>query len=409
MRNFHLQTGDIGISQNGAFDTGGLRGDLAEGQARRRVDRPEPQGLYLPHLERDACGTGFVVNVKGKKSHEIVEQALTVLLNLAHRGARGAEPNTGDGAGILLQMPHTFMQRVAGQVGIQLPAPRQYGVGMVFLPPDPEQRRHCQQGLEQIVRAEGQHVLGWRQVPTDNRLLGQSSRASEPFVSQIFIGRSHHINDDLAFERKLYLIRQQAEKAIRYGDVPGGHYFYIVSLSYKTIVYKGMLTAEQLPSFYPDLSHPSLETALALVHSRFSTNTFPSWERAHPYRYLIHNGEINTLRGNINWMRAREALFESAYFGHELAKALPVIDSDGSDTAMFDNCLEFLVLNGRSLPHAVMMMIPDRTELSVCRAATANRTVMTPALSRTSLTVNSQIEIITISSATSIVSSCPKR
>ncbi len=320
---------------------------------------PPKQGLYDPRFEHDACGVGFVVNIKGHRSNEIVQQALTVLRNLTHRGATGAEPNTGDGAGILMQLPHAFLTKAAAEAGIELPAPGQYGVGMVYLPPDELLRRAWQQRFERIIAQEGQRLLGWRRVPTNNASLGETALAGEPAVYQLFIGRNPAIIDDMAFERKLYVIRKQAEKAIRFSEMEGSRYFYVSSLSYKTIVYKGMLMSEQLAEYYPDLADPAIESALALVHSRFSTNTFPSWERAHPYRYLIHNGEINTLRGNINWLFAQQTRFQSALFGDDLPKILPVIDPNGSDSAMFDNCLEFLTLAGRSLPHAVMMMIPE--------------------------------------------------
>src|ERR671932_2776970 len=320
---------------------------------------PHKQGLYDPRFEHDACGIGFVVNIKGEKSHEIVQQALTVLQNLDHRGACGCEDNTGDGAGILLQVPHAFLQHACDGIGLQLPRPGQYGVGMIFLPRDREQRHQCERRFEDIVRREGQEVLGWRSVPTDNLYLGETAKSREPFIRQVFIKRSPDLHDDLAFERKLYIIRRQAENAIRYANLPGGDYFYIPSLSYKTLVYKGMLTPRQVLTFYPDLSDPLVETALAVIHSRFSTNTFPSWERSHPYRYLIHNGEINTLRGNENWMHARQVMLASELFGDDLKKAQPVINLDGSDSLIFDNALELLVLAGRSLPHAVMMMIPE--------------------------------------------------
>ena len=323
---------------------------------------PTKQGLYDPRFEHDACGIGFVVNIKGEQSHEIVEQALTVLENLDHRGACGCEDNTGDGAGILLQIPHAFLQHACDGIGLQLPRPGQYGVGMVFLPPDREQRHQCERRLEEIVRREGQEVLGWRGVPTDNLYLGETAKSREPSIRQVFIKRSADLRDDLDFERKLYIIRRQAESAIRYANIPGGDYFYIPSLSYKTLVYKGMLTPRQVATFYPDLTDPLLETALAVVHSRFSTNTFPSWERSHPYRYMIHNGEINTLRGNENWMHARQAMLASELFGDDVHKLFPIIQEDGSDSAKFDNCLEFLVLSGRSLPQAMMMMIPEPWE-----------------------------------------------
>jgi glutamate synthase domain-containing protein 2/glutamate synthase domain-containing protein 1/glutamate synthase domain-containing protein 3 len=322
---------------------------------------PPKQGLYDPQYEHDACGVGFVVNIKGKKSHEIVEQALTVLQNLDHRGARGSENNTGDGAGILMQLPHKFFQRVCAEAGITLPAPGDYGVAMVFCPPDENDCRQCSERFEQLVIEEGQHFLGWRDVPTANSTLGQTARSAEPRVRQAFIGRNPATvnGDPLAFERKLYIIRKRAEHSIRYANTYPGDRFYIPSLSSRTIVYKGMLLPEQVPAFYADLSEPDVESALAVVHSRFSTNTFPSWERAHPYRYLIHNGEINTLRGNVNWMHARQSTLESELFGDDLAKVMPIINPDGSDSAMFDEALEFLSLAGRSLPHVMMMMIPE--------------------------------------------------
>jgi glutamate synthase (ferredoxin) len=323
---------------------------------------PPKQGLYDPRFEHDACGIGFVVNIKGKKSHQIVEQALTVLQNLDHRGARGCEEETGDGAGILLQVPHAFLRRTCADIGVRLPEPGQYGVGMIFLPPDAAQRQLCEQRLEAIVREEGQEVLGWRDVPTNNSDLGDTARSCEPFIRQIFIRRNAAIQDDMAFERKLYVIRRRAENALRYGGMAGGEYFYVPSLSYKTLIYKGMLIPCQVPTFYPDLSDPLVETAIAVIHSRFSTNTFPSWGRSHPYRYLIHNGEINTLRGNENWMHARQAMLASELFGDDLPKLFPIIQEDGSDSAKFDNCLEFLTLSGRSLPHAMMMMIPEPWE-----------------------------------------------
>ncbi|MGE5549686.1 MAG: glutamate synthase large subunit [Bacteroidota bacterium] len=324
-----------------------------------RTGRPPKQGLYDPRFEHDACGIGFAVDIKGRKSHEIVRQALTILINLSHRGGSGSEPNTGDGAGILLQIPDTFLRSACAAQHLHLPPAGKYAVGMVFLPPDDEEREACEETFEKIVKEEGQGFLGWRTVPTDDRKLGATARSTKPFIRQAFIWRNPDLQDDLSFERNLYVIRRRAEKAIRNARTKGGQWFYIASLSCKTMVYKGMLTAAQVGEFYLDLADPALASALALVHSRYSTNTFPSWERAHPYRYIIHNGEINTLRGNINWMYARQSTFESPFFGKDLEHVLPVIDTDGSDSAIFDNSLEFLVLAGRSLPHAVMMMIPE--------------------------------------------------
>lgn len=320
---------------------------------------PPKQGLYDPQFEHDACGVGFVVNIKGQKSNTIVRQALTVLHNLSHRGATGAETNTGDGAGILLQTPHAFLKKVCAAAGFDLPAPRQYGVGMVFLPPSAIERRACEQHLEDLIAQEGQHLLGWRTVPTCNAALGQTAKSCEPVMRQVFVGRNPNLADDMAFERKLYVIRRRAEHDIRQGQMKWGEYFYVASLSCRTIVYKGMLLPDQVVGYYPDLSDPAMESALALIHSRFSTNTFPSWERAHPNRYIIHNGEINTLRGNINWIHAQQSLLRSELFGEDMAKLLPIVDPGGSDSAMFDNVLEFLTMCGRSLPHAMMMMIPE--------------------------------------------------
>ncbi len=319
---------------------------------------PLKQGLYDARYEHDSCGVGFVVDVKGRRSRRIVEQGIQVLLNLEHRGACGSEPNTGDGAGILLQIPHGFFARECESRKFKLPRAGDYAVGMVFLPRDGASRRECEHLFERIVNEEGQRVIGWRTVPTDDSRIGPTAKASRPVIRQIFIGRAQSIADDLAFERRLYVIRKRVSKGAKRGIHERGM-FYVSSLSSRTIVYKGMLTAGQLMAFYPELGDPAVESALALVHSRFSTNTFPSWARAHPYRYIAHNGEINTLRGNINWMYARESKFKSRVFGSDLHKILPVIDTDGSDSAMFDNALEMLMLAGRSLPHAMMMMVPE--------------------------------------------------
>ncbi|MFC5472161.1 glutamate synthase large subunit [Cohnella suwonensis] len=320
---------------------------------------PVKQGMYDPQFEKDACGMGFVAHIKGKKSHEIVEQALTLLFNMEHRGGQGSEPSTGDGAGILMQIPHRFFQSETEKLGFKLPEPGDYAVAMVFLPTEESVRRNHESIFEAIVAKEGQTLLGWRTVPTNDSMLGQSSKKVKPFVRQAFIARSDALASDMAFERKLYVIRKQAEQAIRFGGIEGADMFYFPSFSSKKIVYKGMLTTEQVGRFYPELREPTLETALALVHSRFSTNTFPSWERAHPFNYLIHNGEINTLQGNVNWMRARQTLFQSELFEGDLEKVKPVIAPDGSDTAMFDNTFEFMYLSGRSMAHAAMMMVPE--------------------------------------------------
>jgi len=323
------------------------------------VSSPRAQGLYDPRFEHDSCGIGFVVDAHGRRSHAIVAQAIQVLLNLEHRGACGCEKNTGDGAGILVQMPHAFLTEECGRAGIALPAPGRYGAGLVFLPTDPASRRRCQELFEKTAAEECLPVLGWREVPTHNASLGATARAGEPAMRQVFVGRPQALEDDLAFERKLYVLRRRVENAARTTGAAGEGMFYVPSLSHRTLVYKGMLIAPQLPEYFPDIVDPRVESALAMVHSRFSTNTFPNWARAHPYRFICHNGEINTLRGNVNWMHARESLFGSKLFGEDLQKVLPVIDADGSDSAMFDNVLELLVLAGRSLPHAVMMMIPE--------------------------------------------------
>src|SRR3954468_17546690 len=327
---------------------------------------PPAQGLYDPAHEHDACGVGFVVHVKGQRSHSIVEQALKVLINLLHRGACGCEANTGDGAGILIQMPDRFFRRETPRLGFTLPRERHYGAGLIFLPRDAALRAKIQTRFEEIIVEEGQRVLGWRDVPTDDSSVGPSAVAVEPCFRQLFIGRgaafaglAEDSETDLRFERKLYVIRKRVEHAVDAMGLPDRSSFYVPSLSSKTIIYKGMLTATQIAPMFPDLDDPEVESALALVHQRFSTNTFPSWPLAHPYRFVAHNGEINTLRGNINWMKAREALLDSDVLGDDLKKILPIIREGGSDTAVFDNVLEFLVMSGRSLPHAVLMMIPE--------------------------------------------------
>jgi glutamate synthase domain-containing protein 2/glutamate synthase domain-containing protein 1/glutamate synthase domain-containing protein 3 len=328
-----------------------------------RIGPPPKQGLYDPQFEHDACGLGFVVNIKGKKSHQTVTDALQILVNLDHRGACGCEANTGDGAGILMQVPHDFLVAQTAKLGFKLPAFGQYGVGMLFLPKNSIERDAVKFEVEKIISAEGQTLLGWRDVPTDNSSLGKSAVAAEPHMAQLFIERSANLKDDAAFERKLYVIRKLAEQTIRYGNkVVGGKWFYVSSLSSRTIVYKGMLMPEQVSKYYKDLCDPALTTALALVHSRFSTNTFPSWDRAHPNRYIAHNGEINTLRGNVNWIRASQSNFISDLFGKDIKKVIPVINTDNSDSAQFDNVVELLTLAGRELPHAMMMMIPEPWE-----------------------------------------------
>ncbi|MEK6772282.1 MAG: glutamate synthase large subunit, partial [Pseudomonadota bacterium] len=317
------------------------------------------RGLYAPHTEHDACGVGFVVHMKGVASHSIVTNALSILKNLQHRGACGCEENTGDGAGILLQLPHSFYVREAKTLGMSLPNAGHYGCGLVFLPRQECEAAACKQQFETIVREEGQTLLGWRRVPIDDSSIGPTAKAAEPVFEQAFIARAPAVKDQAAFERKLFIIRKRVEHAIAHSALVQKDQFYVPSLSSRTIVYKGMLTPDQVEKFFPELNDPAVASALALVHSRFSTNTFPSWPLAHPFRFIAHNGEINTLRGNINWMRAREALCASPLFGDDLKKILPIVVENGSDSAIFDNVLEFLHMAGRELPHAVLMMIPE--------------------------------------------------
>jgi glutamate synthase (NADPH) large chain len=320
-----------------------------------------PTGLYRSSDEHDACGVGFVAHIKGTRSHDIVSDALELLMNLEHRGAAGSDPDTGDGAGILVQMPDRFLRQV---LPFPLPAAGAYGAGLVFLPQDETARTALRALVERVVVEEGQTVLGWRAVPTNLWAIGRNAAAVAPVIEQLFIGRSPALDGDEAgprFERRLYVIRKRIEHAVDELAVTHDAHraFYIVSLSAATLIYKGMLTASQLGAMFPDLLNDAFESALALVHQRFSTNTFPSWPLAHPYRYVAHNGEINTVRGNANWMRAREGLLQSSVLGDDLAKILPAIRPGGSDTATFDNVLELLVMAGRSLPHAVLMMIPE--------------------------------------------------
>ena len=319
---------------------------------------PPTQGLYDPRYEKDGCGIGFVANIKGRKSHEIVEKGLQVLENLYHRGAQGCDPCTGDGAGILLQIPHEFFLRVCGDIGIRLPKGGAYGAGMVYLPQDPKSRRQSEALFESIIQEEGQEFLGWRDVPAKEEHIGSQARTTLPYIRQFFIARD--LLNEAQFERKLYVIRNRISRAIQESAIKGKEHVYISSLSCNTMVYKGMLLPDQVSKFYPDLADSTFVSALALVHSRFSTNTFPTWSLAHPYRYTVHNGEINTLKGNVNWMRARQGRLASELFGEDLKKLFPIIDDDTqSDSACLDNAVEFLVLSGRSLPHAMMMLIPE--------------------------------------------------
>ena len=320
---------------------------------------PQAQGLYHPDYEHDSCGVGFVADIKGRQSHQIVENGLTILKKLVHRGACGCEENTGDGVGMLVQMPHKFFSRVCKDLKILLPERGYYGAALVFLPNNPDQSRHCQQILEKIISDEGQTLLGWRDVPTDDSSLGPTAKMGEPTFRQLFIQRGKDINDEAEFERKLYVIRKLAENAIDNSDLSEKDRFYMPSLSCRTFIYKGMLTVSQLELMFPDLLDSDFESALSLVHQRFSTNTFPAWKLAHPFRYVAHNGEINTVRGNANWMRAREALCQSDLFGNDLKKIFPICIEGGSDSATFDNVMEFMHMSGRPLAHAILMMIPE--------------------------------------------------
>ena len=325
---------------------------------------PPKQGLYDPRNERDGCGVGFLVDIKGRKSHRIVRDGIRALINLDHRGATGSERNTGDGAGILIQIPHEFLARRCRAIGIELPAPEGYGVGALFASPDPEQQDFGRGLFERIVAEEGQTILGWRRLATDNASLGETARAVEPTMFHAIIGRGPRVADGDAFERKLYVIRKRFESAIEESGLDDHKFFYFASLSCRTLVYKGMLTPDQVASYFADdLADESLTSALCLFHSRFSTNTFPSWELAHPYRMISHNGEINTLRGNINWMRAREALFSSGLFEPgDVEKLLPIIRENLSDTACLDNAVELLIRAGYPPAHALMMLIPEAWE-----------------------------------------------
>jgi glutamate synthase (NADPH/NADH) large chain len=325
---------------------------------------PSREGLYDPRFEHDGCGVGFVAHLKGEKSHAIVEKGIELLYNLRHRGAVGSEKNSGDGAGMLVQMPDRFFRKAANELGIELPGFGRYGVGVVFLPRDPEAYIECETMVEYCIRDAGLECLGWRRLPTDNEGLGESVRTVEPYVHQVFVKSPDGLEPE-AFERKLYVVRKHAQALIGDSVVSGTENYYMPSLSYKTVVYKGQLTTEQLTGYFKDLLDPDFESALALVHSRFSTNTFPSWPLAQPFRYLAHNGEINTLRGNINWMRARESMLSSELFTkEELEKIYPFLINDisGSDSSILDNVVELLTLAGRSLPHVLMMLIPEAWE-----------------------------------------------
>ncbi|MDX1578863.1 MAG: glutamate synthase central domain-containing protein, partial [Gemmatimonadota bacterium] len=323
---------------------------------------PRKQGLYDPAYEHDACGVGFVANIRGEKSHDVIHKGIRVLENLEHRGACGCDPETGDGAGVLLQLPDAFFRREAKALGFELPEPGRYAVAMVFLSRGEQAAASQARRFEEIVRQEGQRVLGWREVPHDPDAIGRVAREGLPRIRQLFVAAEGPCAQDQdAFERKLYVIRRLVEKALNAHD-EDGQFFYVPTFSSRTIAYVGMLISRQMESFYPDLTDPEMVSALALVHSRYSTNTMPTWSLAHPFRYMAHNGEINTLRGNRNWMHAREGMMRSELFGDDLPKLYPIMREGASDSAQFDNALEFLFLTGRELPEAILMMIPEAWE-----------------------------------------------
>ena len=327
---------------------------MASSQAVRQ--EAAAKGLYRPDAEHDACGVGFVANIKGHVSHKIIEDALLILHNLDHRGAVGADPLCGDGAGILIQIPDAFYREEMAALGVKLPAPGDYGVGMIFLPREPASRQACEQELERMVKKEGQVVLGWRDVPVDQTMeMSPTVRASEPVIRQIFIGRGPDVMVQDALERKLYVIRKSASHRIQSLKLKHGGEYFVPSMSTRTVVYKGLLLADQVGRYYRDLQNPACKSAVAVVHQRFSTNTFPAWALAHPYRYIAHNGEINTVKGNYNWIRARENVWKSAVLGDDVKKLVPLIYEGQSDTASLDNAVELLVMAGYSLPQAMMV------------------------------------------------------
>ncbi len=336
---------------------------LNDEQSNFILDDKEPEikqtGMYHSSFEHDACGMGFVADVKGRKSRSIIDKGLDILKNLEHRGAVGADPNTGDGAGILIQMPDEFLRKVTAEKNIKLPAERRYGVGMVFLPQNAILRKSVENIIEKIIIDEDQKFLGWRDVPVDPTVPGKGAQSTQPFIRQCFIGANKKLATHDDFERKLYLIRRMIDQRVRAELKLDRSKYYVPSFSSKVLIYKGMLLAPQMLAFYKDLSDPDMKSAMAMIHMRFSTNTFPTWDLAHPFRMIAHNGEINTLRGNKNWMAARQHVMESPYYGKDLRRMLPIIMEGQSDSATFDSVLELLVMSGRSLPHAMMMMIPE--------------------------------------------------
>ncbi|MBM3785996.1 MAG: glutamate synthase large subunit, partial [Acidobacteria bacterium] len=319
---------------------------------------PPAQGLYNPALEKDACGIGFVANINNQKSHDIITKGVQILINLTHRGACGCDPETGDGAGLLIQIPHRFFARECAKEGFTLPPAGQYGAGLVFLPVERTARLAVEGVIERIAKEEGLEVLGWRDTPLDVDSIGRVARASQPYIEQVFIRGAAGMSE-MDLERKLYVIRKRAEHEIRASEIRDKDFFYVPSLSCRTIIYKGLLLAPQIQKFFKDLADPDCESALAMVHQRFSTNTFPTWPLAHPFRYLCHNGEINTVKGNANWFAARQAVMSSGVWGADLKKLMPIIEPGGSDSATLDNAVELLYLSGRSIPHVMSMLIPE--------------------------------------------------
>ena len=324
----------------------------------RQPGVPSAQGLYSPFNEHDACGMGLVASIRGEKSHDIIRKGLEVLINLTHRGAAGCDPQTGDGAGILIQIPHVFFARECGELGMQLPGPGEYGVAMCFLPVDRQDRLQCEGVFERIAQEEGLKVLGWRDTPVNGDAVGREARASQPYIEQLFVAKPNGLDEE-NFERLLYRVRRRTENETAASEIEGKEDFYVPSFSCRTIIYKGLMLAPQIEKFYFELANPLVTSALALVHQRFSTNTFPSWKLAHPYRYVAHNGEINTIRGNISWMNARQSVLRSPLFDAKIDDLYPVIMPEGSDSASLDNAVEFLYQSGRSLPHVMAMLIPE--------------------------------------------------
>ncbi|MDO9291718.1 MAG: glutamate synthase subunit alpha, partial [Hydrogenophaga sp.] len=323
----------------------------------------QQQGLYDPANEHDACGVGFVAHIKGEKSHAIVQQGLKILENLDHRGAVGADKLMGDGAGILIQLPDALYREEMAAQGITLPPPGEYGVGMIFMPKEHASRLACEQEMERAIADEGQVLLGWRDVPVNKDMpMSPTVREKEPILRQVFIGRGNDVIVQDALERKLYVIRKTASGHIQSLKLKHSKEYYVVSMSSRTVIYKGLLLADQVGTYYKDLQDTRCVSALGLVHQRFSTNTFPEWPLAHPYRYVAHNGEINTVKGNYNWMKAREGVMSSPVLGADLQKLYPISFAGQSDTATFDNCLELLTMAGYPLAQAVMMMIPEPWE-----------------------------------------------